>query len=236
MANRTCALDGCDDDRIVARGWCTRHYTRFRRYGDANYRIRGEIRDGRKICPSCSEDVRVGNYTTNSAYCRACVASKKRAKPLPEVVPLPTIHCIQCSSQFVPRTRATYCCSQACTKAREASINRYNLAMRGREEANAATRKWYASNKSKSFDSSASYRARKIAAFVENVEREVVLERDGWICQLCDQPIDRSARSPDPMSRSIDHRIPLARGGVHSYSNCQSAHLGCNLSKGARIA
>jgi 5-methylcytosine-specific restriction endonuclease McrA len=31
----------------------------------------------------------------------------------------------------------------------------------------------------------------------------------------------------------IDHVIPLARGGEHSYANAQAAHGPCNMRKGA---
>lgn len=38
---------------------------------------------------------------------------------------------------------------------------------------------------------------------------------------------------PDSGYRSIDHIIPLSRGGAHSYENCQISHLLCNIKKGA---
>ncbi len=58
--------------------------------------------------------------------------------------------------------------------------------------------------------------------------------RDGWTCQLCHEPIDQAIAWPHPKSPSIDHIIPLSRGGAHALSNVQSAHLGCNSSKGGR--
>jgi len=235
MANRTCSIESCEDSRIVARGWCSRHYTRFTRYGDANFRIKGEIRDGRKICPSCVADVPMADYTQGSAYCRKCVADRKRARPLPEKVPYPMVHCIQCAAEFEPRAGNVYCCSYACTRSRAAAMDRRKLALSGRDAANAASRKWAAANKEKTFANSHRYRARKISAFLEDVDRQVVLDRDGWICQICGLPIDPGAKSLDPMSKSIDHRVPLVHGGLHSYENCQASHLFCNLSKGARI-
>jgi 5-methylcytosine-specific restriction endonuclease McrA len=30
--------------------------------------------------------------------------------------------------------------------------------------------------------------------------------------------------------------IPLSKGGKHEIGNIQAAHLGCNISKGARLA
>lgn len=60
--------------------------------------------------------------------------------------------------------------------------------------------------------------------------------RDGWTCRLCRRPIDPEVAWPDPMSASVDHIVPLSRGGEHSMINVQSAHLGCNSSKGDRLA
>ncbi|MGW0312024.1 HNH endonuclease [Streptomyces flavidovirens] len=59
--------------------------------------------------------------------------------------------------------------------------------------------------------------------------------RDRWTCQLCLLPIDPEVAWPDRMSASVDHIVPLVRGGSHSMINVQSAHLGCNSSKGDRL-
>lgn len=59
--------------------------------------------------------------------------------------------------------------------------------------------------------------------------------RDDWTCKLCLLPIDPEIAWPDPMSPSVDHVIPLSRGGAHAMHNVQSAHLGCNSSKGDKV-
>lgn len=64
----------------------------------------------------------------------------------------------------------------------------------------------------------------------------VIHARDGWTCRLCLLPIDPQVAWPDRMSPSIDHIIPLSRGGSHSMSNVQSAHLGCNSRKADKVA
>lgn len=63
-----------------------------------------------------------------------------------------------------------------------------------------------------------------------------VFERDGWLCGLCSQPVDSAVEYPDPASASLDHVVPLSRGGEHSLENVQLAHLSCNVSKGAAVA
>ncbi|WP_081790466.1 HNH endonuclease [Nocardioides sp. URHA0032] len=59
--------------------------------------------------------------------------------------------------------------------------------------------------------------------------------RDGALCGLCGCDVDMTARRPDLMTPSIDHVVPLSRGGSNHPSNLQLAHLLCNLSKGNRI-
>ncbi len=78
-------------------------------------------------------------------------------------------------------------------------------------------------------------RAQEAGAFIEEVSKGVVARRDNWRCQLCRKRVDPKLRHPHPMSWSLDHIIPISRGGEHSYANTQLAHLGCNVSKGARI-
>lgn len=62
-----------------------------------------------------------------------------------------------------------------------------------------------------------------------------VFERDGWVCGLCGEDVPRDAQHPDPMSASVDHVVPLSRGGAHSIENVQCAHLRCNVRKGANM-
>jgi len=73
------------------------------------------------------------------------------------------------------------------------------------------------------------------SATVEAVDRKRVFERDNWTCQLCKQPVDSAIAWPDPMAGSLDHVVPVSKGGEHSMSNTQLAHLKCNLSKGNRV-
>ncbi len=58
-----------------------------------------------------------------------------------------------------------------------------------------------------------------------------IFERDGWICQLCQQPIEKELKSPSPGSVSLDHIQPVSLGGPHTWDNVQTAHLRCNKKK-----
>jgi hypothetical protein len=81
---------------------------------------------------------------------------------------------------------------------------------------------------------------RKTRKRLEGVEWEhytpaEIAERDGWRCQLCRKPVNRRKRWPDPLSASIDHIVPITKGGTDVRANVQLAHLRCNISKGNRL-
>ena len=77
-------------------------------------------------------------------------------------------------------------------------------------------------------------RALKRNAFVAPVFRLQVFKRDDYRCQLCGGKMEMDAVAPDPLSPTIDHILPLARGGTHEPANVQSAHFLCNATKGDR--
>ena len=83
-------------------------------------------------------------------------------------------------------------------------------------------------------------RARIRDAFVEDVPRLEIFERDNWECLIpgClypGVPTSPDAGWPDPLFATIDHVIPLAKGGLHERSNLACAHLRCNTTKGDRL-
>ena len=78
--------------------------------------------------------------------------------------------------------------------------------------------------------------AKQRDAFVAPVNHQAVFERDAGICGICFHVVDLTLRFPDPLSPTIDHIVPLSKGGVHAPENVQLAHLGCNSSKGARAS
>ena len=56
------------------------------------------------------------------------------------------------------------------------------------------------------------------------------------VCAICGMPINKRLKFPDPMSATVDHIIPIARGGHPSDpQNLQAAHLICNQVKGSRL-
>lgn len=71
-------------------------------------------------------------------------------------------------------------------------------------------------------------RARRRDAFVEAIDELVILERADGMCGICGGDVD-------PFDFHVDHIVPLARGGQHSYENVQPAHPSCNWRKQHRL-
>ena len=66
---------------------------------------------------------------------------------------------------------------------------------------------------------------RKREQFVETVDPTVIWKISNGICGICGLPIVGKFE--------VDHIIPLARGGEHSYRNTQATHPRCNRVKWA---
>lgn len=75
-------------------------------------------------------------------------------------------------------------------------------------------------------------------ATCEYYQRREIFERDRWICQLCLDPVDPGLLKIshyDPLKPTIDHVIPLSKGGGDNPSNVQLAHWSCNTIKRDKI-
>lgn len=72
---------------------------------------------------------------------------------------------------------------------------------------------------------------------ISKKDRFAIYERDGWICQLCFDPIDREAHYLDDWAPSLDHIVPRSHMLVpdHSPENARCAHRWCNAVRGAGV-
>jgi predicted nucleic acid-binding Zn ribbon protein len=78
-------------------------------------------------------------------------------------------------------------------------------------------------------------RAEKLGVHYEPVSPLKVFKRDGWRCQLCGKKLNPKHRGTiRDDAPELDHIIPWAQGGEHSYRNTQCACRKCNQGKGAR--
>lgn len=239
---KVCSIDGCGRPRTGASRYCGTHVSRLRRHGDANANFR-------RVKGKCSIDGCVSPHHSNGLCKKHDTRAQRHGDPLVKlnrkgdgrqccvvggcVSPVKafglcvthnarqkrwgntdgrSVECRYCQRAFITQTRQKLC-SQACYRA-----------SRRTPEIRLIKRAYYHK-----------YNARKRGLGAEVVCYASVLERDGWICQICKHPIDRALSHPHRMSASIDHVIPLSRGGVHTYSNVQAAHYSCNSRKNATM-
>lgn len=56
---------------------------------------------------------------------------------------------------------------------------------------------------------------------------DLIYSRDGMVCSLCHLPVRRE-------DASVDHVVPLSKGGPSTMDNLRLAHRRCNFAKGNR--
>ena len=59
-----------------------------------------------------------------------------------------------------------------------------------------------------------------------------VWDRDGGRCYICGKLCFRQFTGTNPLTPTLDHKIPLALGGTHTMENAGVAHFICNTFKG----
>lgn len=57
----------------------------------------------------------------------------------------------------------------------------------------------------------------------------------GQSCHLCGEEVPYLAGTAhEPKGATVDHIIPIACGGSHTWANVALAHRTCNISRGAK--
>lgn len=70
---------------------------------------------------------------------------------------------------------------------------------------------------------------RERAQFASNKKKILATQN---VCGICGKPVDKSFKFPHPLSPSIDHIVPVSKGGHPSdMDNLQLTHLCCNRFK-----
>lgn len=131
--------------------------------------------------------------------------------------------CVICGEVFHTPNSRTITCGKVCGARKVAQ----SLKDRGRIWPTVADRERYFS-----------YRRRAVikSAVAEIFPASEIFERGGWRCQICRKKVSRSSKWPHPKSPSLDHIIPISKGGKHIRSNVQCVHFTCNSKKGNRGA
>lgn len=179
------------------------------------------LRQQGRLCPQCGEDMSARR--SNAKYCSLRCGEIARGSRRP--VPLPQLICAYsaCGKSFVPTYDRQRCCSERCGK------------RRWHEQAKAEGRVYREPWNDRRRDAYHRRRAQMYAAPTgETVRRDEIAARDAYRCHLCRKRVDMARVWPDPLSPTLDHLVPLSKGGAHEPANVRLAHAECNLSKGNR--
>lgn len=90
---------------------------------------------------------------------------------------------------------------------------------------------WRSENPDKYTAKNLRYRAQKKHDGAEVFSRNDVMEASDWSCGICGGAIERDCEYPNPLYGTVDHIVPLSRGGTHTIDNVQAAHHVCNSTK-----
>jgi hypothetical protein len=126
--------------------------------------------------------------------------------------------CAECAHLFVGITTAACFCSDRC---------------RRRSAHRRARRRWRRSDNPTWMEARRRQRrsrARRLG-YREAFPIWVIGDRDGWVCGICNRPVDALLEVPHAEAGTVDHVVALASGGPHALNNVQLAHFMCNSLK-----
>jgi len=228
MNKHTCLWEDCESTAIYARGLCARDLMRARRAG----RLEEFVAPPRE-CEYCEAEFRTqknGKTKFCSLTCQRLYVAAQRISQ--RIRDLGSRVCVACSGPLglSTRTDAEFC-SQQCQRGQWFIDNA--------EKTKAQVRAWKLGNPERAKDlklkSSHLRRLRQLSAPHEDFQLSEIWNRDGGICWLCDSPIDADLKWPHPQSLTLEHKLPLSKGGGHTRDNCALAHNLCNMRKGAKV-
>ncbi len=168
----------------------------------------------RGLCCFCGAQV-PPRRGLNTAYCsERCFRRNKRGLK-------DESNCVICSRVF-KQVRGNKTCSLECAKENDRRYAREWALKQQKENPQYQERRRLAQQRR---------RVKINKGIVEYFTFQEIAERDGWKCAICKSPIPSNAKHPHPRSASIDHIIPVVKGGMHIRANVQLAHLQCNRQK-----
>lgn len=68
----------------------------------------------------------------------------------------------------------------------------------------------------------------------ESNRKKILATED--VCYICGKFVDKKLKFPHPMSATVDHVIPLSKGGSNDLDNLRLAHNICNRLKSDDIS
>ncbi len=219
-----CSVEGCESTKLVGNFMCNKHYTMWRLHGDPKggkyeYKIRKAIThpDGTRTCSECERRLAISEFHKDKA-----ATDGYRSK------------CKECRISHVKNWYANN---------RERQSNKELVRRRSNPEKYAEKEALrYKKDKDKRLllatEHSHLRKARKKLVKTERGITKVALRKKfGSKCYYCGIEMDFSTGAGRVFNRSmatIEHLIPLAKGGEHTFENTVLACRHCNISKNSK--
>lgn len=166
-----------------------------------------------KHCRVCGEFKLISDFHKHRHVCIDCVVKKRKLDDAEKYKTL------KHSPEYKARQAEGHRKRNAKDRARY---------LQKKHEAYLRNKEWYNAN----------WHARRaIKAGATEVDRSItiskLIERDKGICGICNLAVMANPKKHNDKP-SIDHIVPIKRGGQHTWENVRLVHCGCNNSRGNR--
>ncbi len=143
-------------------------------------------------------------------------------------------YCLAHKKYYKARAKAQYQVDKASGKDRQGVEYRRAYYQAHKEHIKNRVKAYHQANPEKRNFLVRKRRMLKKGIYHESYKDSYIFERDGWICGICGLKIDKKLKRPNLLSKSIDHIIPLLKGGADAPINLQATNLICNIGKSAK--
>lgn len=218
-----CKVDGCKN-QMKAKEMCNKHYLMWKKHGDPNggkyeMKVRKAIDhdDGTRTCSQCEQRLPINEFHKDKT-----ATGGRRSK---------------CKGCRIGLVKDWYQVNKERQSGRERKRRRTNVEKYAEKEALR-----YIKDREKRIGLATEHshrrKARKLKTVIEKgISKSALKKKFGTKCYYCEKEMDFSVGVGRKFNRdmaTIEHLIPLARGGEHTWENTVLACRHCNISKNAK--
>lgn len=202
-----------------------------------------------RICPKCGSK-HINRH--KKGFCEECANEVNKTYEL---------NCLNCGQSFVSKNKDKRTCSYECMLDHGKKIRESNYIPKDKVCKNCGikfttqygkTNEEFCSNKCRRRMNNSKQRLYnknvRMLRIINNgrIDKNITLDslivRDNGVCHICSNKVDKDDYMTNDggyliygnMYPSIDHVIPIAKGGTHTWDNVKLAHRLCNSLKGDR--
>lgn len=167
-----------------------------------------------KICTRCGEGYKA--YRKDNIYCPKCIElARQETREREKLWRGKRINCAECGEEFEMKSYKSQWCSKECM---DKSLHRLKEIRRNE-------------------------RMQRNGRIDYSITIAKLIKRDEGICKICGEKVDTKDYTIDSNRNfivgerypSIDHIIPVSKGGTHTWNNVQLAHHQCNSIKNDNV-